>query len=275
MPALHKCINMERSVITLTTDFGLVDSYVAEMKAAILSICANATIIDVTHQIEKFNVQMAAYLLASAAPYFPNGSIHVAVVDPGVGTKRRPIIVQTKKGFLVGPDNGVLALAVNCAEGERHVYCLTNKELMLPNVSKTFHGRDIFAPAAAHLANGTNPARFGREIGGMISPEFAKVIKKRDSLEGQIVHVDDFGNMITNFTEKDLEALRIRHEARVKIGGSTLLLRFRKAYGDVEKQQPLAVVGSHGFLEIAVNQGSAARALNAKVGTKIAVYPNI
>lgn len=265
---------MACAVITLTTDFGSADSYVAEMKAAILSICSNATIIDVTHQIEKFNVKMAAYLLASAAPYFPDGSIHVTVVDPGVGTKRGPIIVQTKKGFFVGPDNGVLTMAVNRVEGEKHVFCITNKELMLPDVSKTFHGRDIFAPAAAHLANGTSPTRFGREIAGMISPEFAGVIKKKDYLEGQIVHVDDFGNMITNLTKKDLEALRIKNEARIKVGGSTLLLKIRKAYGDVEKQQPLVVVGSHGFLEIAVNRGNAAHVFNAKVGTKIAVYLN-
>lgn len=272
MRALHKCLSMECTVITLTTDFGLVDSYVAEMKAVILGICADATIVDVTHQIEKFNVKMAAYVLASVAPYFPNGGIHVAVVDPGVGTKRRPIIVQTEKSFFVGPDNGVLTLAVNRVEGEKHVYNITNKELMLPNVSKTFHGRDIFAPAAAHLAKGTSPTRFGREVGRMISPEFARVIKKKDSLGGQIVYVDHFGNLITNVTEKDLEASRIGNEARVKVGGATLRLRLGKAYGDVEKQRPLAVLGSHGFLEISVNQGNAASVFKAKVGTKIAVY---
>jgi len=263
---------MACAVITLTTDFGSVDSYVAEMKAAILGICANATIIDVTHQIEKFNVRMAAYVLACAAPYFPDGSIHVAVVDPGVGTKRMPIIVQTEKGFFVGPDNGVLTMAASRAEGERHVYEITNKELMLPNVSKTFHGRDIFAPTAAHLAKGTSPSRFGREVGGMISPGFARVIKRKDSLEGQIVHVDDFGNIITNVTEKDLEALKIGNEALVEVGGATLLLRLEKAYSDVEKQQPLAIIGSHGFLEISVNQGNAARVFKARVGTKVAVY---
>ena len=141
---------MEGKIITLTTDFGLRDPYAAEMKAAILGICPAATIIDVTHEVEKFNVRMGAYILASAARHFPKGTIHVAVVDPEVGTQRQPLLIQTNNGFLIGPDNGLIALASE-REGIVEVRQITNRRLMLPQVSNTFHGRDLFAPAAAHL----------------------------------------------------------------------------------------------------------------------------
>ncbi len=137
-------------MITLTSDFGLKDPYVAEMKGVILTINPNATLVDITHEIEKFNVRAAAFALASAAPYFPDGTVHLAVVDPGVGTDRRAIVIQTKKGFFVGPDNGVLVLAAQ-SQGIEHMYQLSNPKFMMPKVSSTFHGRDIFAPAAAYL----------------------------------------------------------------------------------------------------------------------------
>ena len=159
-------------MITLTSDFGLKDPYVAEMKGVILTINPKATLIDITHEVEKFNVRMAAFMLASAAPYFPKGTVHLAVVDPGVGTQRRAIIVQTKKGFFVGPDNGVLILAAQ-NQGIEHVYELANPKFMLPKVSSTFHGRDIFAPAAAHLDIGVQPSDFGPEIKDPVKPEFA------------------------------------------------------------------------------------------------------
>jgi hypothetical protein len=256
-------------LVTLTTDFGLRDSYAAEMKAVILSISPNATVVDITHQIDKFNVRMGAYILASASPYFPEGTVHVAVVDPGVGTKRRPIIVQTDKGFFVGPDNGVLALAVKNIGDKTRVYSITNNEFMLPKVSCTFHGRDIFAPAAAHLAKGIPPAEFGPEIHQMISPKFAKIIRRRDALEGQVIHIDDFGNIITSFTEKELKTMKTKDKLNVKVGNTELTLMLCMAYGDVEKRQPLAIIGSHNFLEISVNQGNAASTFKARVEDKV------
>src|SRR5512139_642490 len=139
---------LPRKIVTLTTDFGLRDPYVAEMKAVVLGICPTATIVDVTHEIEKFNVRAGAYILASVAPYFPKGTIHVAVVDPEVGTRRQPLLVQTKHAFFIGPDNGLLLLASE-KEGIVETRIITNRGLMLPKVSNTFHGRDVFAPAAA------------------------------------------------------------------------------------------------------------------------------
>ncbi|MGD0978218.1 MAG: SAM-dependent chlorinase/fluorinase [Candidatus Bathyarchaeia archaeon] len=256
-------------LVTLTTDFGLRDSYVAEMKAVILSISPKTTVVDISHHIDKFNVRMGAYVLASASPRFPEGTVHVAVVDPGVGTRRRPIIVQTDKGFFVGPDNGVLALAVKNIGGKTRVYSITNSEFMLPKVSSTFHGRDIFAPAAAHLVKGIRPAEFGPEIHQMLSPKFAKIIKRIDALEGQVIHVDDFGNIVTSFTEKEVRTMKTKDKLKVKVGNTELTLMLCTAYGDVEKQKPLAIIGSHNFLEISVNQGDAASTFKARVEDKV------
>ena len=190
-------------MITLTSDFGLKDPYVAEMKGVILTINPKATLIDITHEVEKFDVRMAAFILASAAPYFPQGTVHLAVVDPGVGTQRRAIIIQTKKSFFVGPDNGILILAAQ-NQGIEHVYQITNPTFMLPKISSTFHGRDIFAPAAAHLDKGVPPKEFGPEIKDLTKPEFASVKQTNGSLIGEVIHIDGFGNIITNITEKDI-----------------------------------------------------------------------
>ena len=262
---------MPHLVISLTTDFGIRDPYVAEMKAVILSISPNATIVDITHEIEKFNIRMAAYILASASPYFPKGTIHVAVVDPSVGTKRLPILMQTKHSFYIGPDNGILALAAKNQE-IKHVYTISNKKLMLPKVSHTFHGRDVFAPAAAHLANGTLPTEFGQEIHEIVTPEFAKIIRRKDMLGGEVLHVDGFGNIVTNFGEKEVELMKIKHIVNVKLRNARLKLKFCKAYADVESQKPLALVGSHNFLEISINQGNAAEAFKIKSGDKVTLY---
>ncbi|MGB9713712.1 MAG: SAM hydrolase/SAM-dependent halogenase family protein [Candidatus Bathyarchaeales archaeon] len=258
----------QNPIITLTTDFGLKDPYVAEMKAVILGICPNATIVDVTHEIGKFNVKMGAFILASAATYFPKGTIHVAVVDPDVGTKRRPILIQTEHCFYIGPDNGVLALAAT-KQSIKRVYEISNSKLMLPKISNTFHGRDIFAPAAAHLANGTPPADFGPQIHSIVMPEFAKVVRKRNSLIGEVLHIDGFGNIITNFSKEDFEKLGVKEVVEVRLKDVELRLKLCKAYAETEPQKPLAIIGSHNFLEISINQGNAARTFRAKIGDKI------
>jgi S-adenosylmethionine hydrolase len=259
-------------IITLTTDFGLKDPYVAEMKAVILGICPKATIVDVTHEIEKHNVKMGAFILASATPYFPKGTIHVAVVDPGVGTKRRPILIQTEGYFHIGPDNGVLALAAT-KQGIKHIHEISNSKLMLPKISNTFHGRDIFAPAAAHLANGIPPADFGSQIHDIVMPQYAKVVRRKDTLIGEVLHIDGFGNVITNFSEKDLKQLGAKKVVKVHLNDVDLRLKLCEAYGEVEPQKPLAIIGSHDFLEISINQGNAAKRFKAKVGDKIELRP--
>jgi S-adenosylmethionine hydrolase len=263
---------MRRPIITLTTDFGGKDPYVAEMKATILGITPNATIIDISQQIEKFNVRMGAYVLASASPYFPKGAIHMTVVDPGVGTRRQPILIQTKHSYFVGPDNGVLALAAR-NEQIKHIHKLANPKLMLRRVSNTFHGRDIFAPAAAHLANRTPPAEFGPELDGIITPRFAKIVRRSNMLMGEVIHVDDFGNIVTNFGEKELKLMKINHMVNVKLGSVKLGLKLCRTYSEVQLHKPLALIGSHNFLEISLNQGNAAKTFKVKSGSKITLHP--
>ena len=255
-------------MITLMTDFGLKDPYVAEMKAVILGICPNAVIIDITHEVAKFNIRMGAYVLASAVPYFPEGAVHVGVVDPGVGTRRRPIVIQTKQSFFVGPDNGLLVLAAE-KQGIICIHELANPRFMLPKVSSTFHGRDIFAPAAAHLLNGVKPEEFGPEIREAAKPEFAKTTQRNGVLIGEVLHVDGFGNIITNINEKEVAQSHVKGAVNVELASYKLKLKLGKAYGEVEPQEPLALIGSHGFLEIALNQGNAAEKFETKPGDKI------
>jgi len=259
-------------IISLLSDFGLKDPYVPEMKAVILSICPEARIVDISHEIENFNIRMGAFVLASAAPYFPKGTIHVAVVDPGVGTKRRPVLVATKRAFYVGPDNGLLMLSAQ-RQSVSHVYHITNKQFMLSRISRTFHGRDIFAPTAAHLAKGHAPSESGPEINDYAVPKFAESGFKKNVLFGEILHIDDFGNVITNVSRKELEKTGIKEGdmLHVKLKENTITLKLCIAYGEVKAKQPLAIIGSHGFLEISVNQGNAARKFKVEIGETVQV----
>ncbi len=240
------------------------------MKGTILSINSKATIIDITHDVEKFNIRSGAFILASASPYFPKGTIHLAVVDPGVGTQRRPIIIQTKESLFVGPDNGLLILAAK-NQGIKHVYHLTNPQFMLPTVSSTFHGRDIFAPVAAHLDNGVKPAEFGPEIFDFIVPDFAIVRPENRSLIGEVLYIDSFGNMITNISQKDLNEFAIKGVINLKLKHQNLKINLGKTYTDTKQHEALSLIGSHGFLELAINQGSAAEKFKAKAEDRVEV----
>lgn len=255
------------AVVTLLSDFGLYDPYVAEMKAVILSINPESQIVDITHEIEKFDIRMGAFVLASATPFCPPDTVHVAVVDPGVGTKRRPIIVETKRGFYVGPDNGLLMLAAQKEEIIK-VYHIVNTKYMLSKVSNTFHGRDVFAPAAAYLASGIHPSEFGPAVQDYSFLEFAKPKSEKGEVVGEILYVDSFGNVVSNLSEIDLEKAEFREgdSLSVMLGGKSLALRFCSAYGEVQSGTALVLVGGSGFLEVAVNEGSASRMLGAKVG---------
>lgn len=254
-------------MITLTSDFGLKDPYVAEMKGVILTINSHAIIIDVTHSVEKFNIRQGAFMLASVAPYFPKDTIHLAVIDPDVGTERHTILIQTKKGFFVGPDNGVLMLAAQ-NQGIEHLYDISNPKFMLSKVSSTFHGRDVFAPTAAHLDKGIKPSEFGPEITKAATPMFVSVERRNSSLIGEVWHIDDFGNIITNISQKDLPQKRV---VNIKLPGVVQNISFVKTYAQAKIHEPLALIGSHGFLEIALNQGNAAEKFYAKAGDKIEV----
>lgn len=242
------------------------------MKAAVLRLCPDAVIVDVSHEIEKFNIRMGAYVLASAAPHFPKGTIHVAVVDPGVGTQRRSLLIRTKLGFFVGPDNGLLFLAAE-RQGLTSIHEITNPKLMLPHVSSTFHGRDVFAPAAAHIAKGVPPAEFGPEILEVVKPEFAKVKRVKGGLAGEVLHVDGFGNIITNVNEEELGSLHAIGSLDVSLPTFKAKLKLGIAYAETKPEEALALIGSHGYIEIAVNKGSAAEKFKAKPGDKIRLSP--
>lgn len=259
---------MVAKIITLTTDFGLKDPYVGEMKAAIVSICPDAVIVDITHEVKKFNVRMGAFMLACAAPYFPKGTIHVAVVDPGVGVEKRPLIILTSQGIFVGPDNGVLVLAAQ-KQDIIEARIITNPKLMLTDVSNTFHGRDVFAPAAAKLATGVPPNSFGPEVREAIKPDFAKVTFDHGFLMGEVLHVDGFGNIITNIDAKHLGQLHATGLISVNLPRFAGVLKRGKAYAEADLKEALVLMGSQGYVEIAVNQGSAARKFRAKPGDSI------
>jgi hypothetical protein len=242
------------------------------MKAVILGICKDAQVVDISHGIEKFDVRMGAFVLASTVPYFPKDMVYVAVVDPGVGTDRRPIVVETRRSLLVGPDNGLLMLAAE-KESVKHVYEISNRAFMLPKVSKTFHGRDVFASVAAYLATGRVPSEVGPEINDYFIPRYAKPIVENDMLTGEVLHLDDFGNVITNISEKDLNRISAKEGVSllVKLERKVLSLRYCSAYGEVDINELVAVIGGHGFLEIAVNQGNAARKLKAEAGMNVRI----
>lgn len=259
-------------VITLLTDFGLRDPYVAEMKAVILSINPSATIVDITHLVEPFNVRMGAFLLASAYRYFPKGSIHVGVVDPGVGGRRRPLLIKSRNYAFIGPDNGLLALAAKL-DGVEEAYEITNPRLMLPEVSKTFHGRDIFAPVAAHLSLGVEPSEVGERVQSFKEPSFARPRLEGSRLLGEVLYIDNFGNVVTNIAEELVKELGAKagDELSIQVGECEFRCRFVKYYSMGEPGELLSLVGSHGFLEISVNLGKASERVGARLGDLVAV----
>ncbi|MCS7096934.1 MAG: S-adenosyl-l-methionine hydroxide adenosyltransferase family protein [Candidatus Methanomethylicia archaeon] len=259
-----------KPIITLLTDFGLKDSYIAEMKAVIFSICPEVNIVDISHSVEKFNIRMGAYLLTRASKYFPNGTIHVAVVDPGVGGSRRPIVIETSRALYVGPDNGILIPSA-MVDGIKHIYLISNEKYMLRTISRTFHGRDIFSPVAAYLAIGVPPSEFGPEIFDPVIPDFAKPIVRGNSIEGEVIYIDDFGNVVTNIFHEHLNSIGI-HDGDVIsiiINNRCLIFRMCKSYCEVPIGHPLAIIGSGEQLELSINQGSAAIFFKISIGDKL------
>jgi S-adenosylmethionine hydrolase len=256
-------------IITLLTDFGTTDAYVGIMKGVILGICAEARIIDLTHGVSAGDIVAGALLLRSAVGYFPPGTIHVAVVDPGVGSKRTPLLIETTPTTcLVGPDNGVLRPAAQ-ALGIEHAVALTRTEYHLANVSPTFHGRDVFAPVAAHLAAGVPVDRFGPVCKHIESPSIPAPRASADGVTGEVVHVDRFGNLLTNITAGDLSAFPAS-SLSVSIAGCAPI-PLAGTYSDVASGELVAVIGSWGALEVAERDGNAARVLGAGRGTAVHV----
>ena len=254
-------------LIAFLTDYGYADTYVAQVKAVLLRMCPTCEVLDLTHGVPPQNVRSGAYLLASATPYLPDGAIVIAVVDPGVGTARRAVAGQGLRYTYLAPDNGLLSLALHDDPPQKAV-ALDNPRYHLPEVSATFHGRDLFAPCAAHLANGVPLEQLGTAIPPdtlqrlpYLEPEFTA-----DTVRCRPLHTDHFGNVVFNLRYEAFRAWRGDGSVPVQVrlenaSGASLELLLVRTFGEVSWGEPLAYWGSNGYLEVAVNGGSAARQL--------------
>jgi S-adenosyl-L-methionine hydrolase (adenosine-forming) len=258
--------NKQYPIITLTTDFGLDGHYAGVMKGVILGICPQARIVDVTHECRAFDISEAAFTIAQAHPHFPPGTVHVVVVDPGVGTLRRPILVEAAGQFFVGPDNGVFAFIL--PEGKPKVRAVSNAKYFLAAVSQTFHGRDVFAPLAAHLANGVPPARMGKTIEDYLRPHSLKPERTaRRGWTGTVLKVDHFGNLITNFLASEFPRV-LEGPFEMTVGLRTVN-RLAANYQQFGPGEVFAIVGSSGYLEVSAGQAPAAKMLGVAAGAPI------
>jgi S-adenosyl-L-methionine hydrolase (adenosine-forming) len=259
-----------RPTITLTTDFGTNDHFVGVMKGVILDIVPEAQIVDICHAVQAFDVLDGALTISQAYSYFPTRTIHVVVVDPGVGTARRPIIASSDKYHFVAPDNGVLSL-VYAREERVHVRHVTSEHYFLQPVSSTFHARDIFAPVAAYLAKEVESQKFGDEVEEYVrfnAPKPKAIDQNR--LRGVVLKIDRFGNLITNITPQDAPMLFIEGAKRFKISvGSREVTELHNAYAEGSPGEVFGILGSMGFLEIAANRGAAAQLTGAGKGTDV------
>lgn len=258
-------------LIALITDFGEQDWYVGTMKGVIKNIAPEAEIIDVCHQVPAQSVVAGAFVLRNAYEFFPAGTVFCVVVDPGVGTRREAIVASDGKYFFVAPNNGVLALVAKEAR-DWHVHRITRRKFLLPSVSATFQGRDVFAPVAAHLARGKEIAAFGPPLKRFVTLKGLQPRRVgRNVLVGKVLYIDTFGNLITNVRREEL--LRLGRKApatMIAVSGKTLR-GIHKTFGSVRRGQALAYWGSSGWLEIGVNHGNAAEVFQARVGTVVEV----
>jgi len=262
----------QRPIITLTTDFGLNDHFVGTMKGVILNIVADAEIVDISHSVQAFDVLDGALTISQAYSYFPSGTVHVVVVDPGVGTARRPILASSDGYHFVAPDNGVLSL-IYAREERIHVRHITSDHYFLQPLSNTFHGRDIFAPVAAYLAKHVDSHKFGDEVedyARFSAPKPKPVDENR--VRGVVLKVDRFGNLITNITPQDMPVLFQDNAPAFKILiGKREISDIRKVYAEGAPGEVFAILGSMGFLEIAANRAAAAQVLGVGKGTEVQI----
>ncbi|MCX7707763.1 MAG: SAM-dependent chlorinase/fluorinase [Anaerolineae bacterium] len=251
------------TIITLTTDFGLSDGYVGIMKGVILGIAADVQLVDISHDITPQDVRQGSFVLRNAVSYFPAGTVHLAVVDPGVGSSRRPLLVTTPRASFVGPDNGLFTFALE--QPGAQAWVLDQPRYWLPAISRTFHGRDIFAPVVAHLARGVPPEELGSPVSDAVQLE--PLLPERlgnHHIVGHVIHVDRFGNLITNVPASWLAD----GDWACEIAGRRIP-RLSETYSAALPGELLALIGSSGMLEVAVRNGSAARLLEAGVGQAI------
>jgi S-adenosylmethionine hydrolase len=258
--------------VSFTTDYGVADGFVAICKGVLATIAPDVTVIDVSHQVPPRNVRRGAAVLAQAVPWLPP-AVHLAVVDPGVGTDRRGLAVVTPRGILVGPDNGLLLPAAAALGGVTATYALTEPAFRLPEVSRTFHGRDVFAPAAAHLANGVDAAR----LGPAVPPDHLHRLPDpwlavaAGALGAEVLSVDTFGNVQLAATAADLAAAGLPDRVTVQIGPTTRAASIGRTFADVPAGALVVLADSAGQVAIAVNGGSAAAELGARDGDAVTV----
>ncbi len=256
-------------IITLMTDFGTSDHYVGVMKGVILNINRQVEIVDITHAVPPQDIHGAAFLIDSAYRYFPSGTIHVIVVDPGVGSERRAIVCQTETAYFVCPDNGLLThLLPN--EKHAHAVAVENSAYFLPQVSNTFHGRDIFAPVGAHLSRGVPIGELGNPVTHPVQLAIPKPHVTDKRVIGHIIWIDSFGNLVTDISHEILESLE-RQNGVVIHAGSAKIDHFNRSYAESEIGEVLAIIGSFNRLEISINQGNAAQVLGLKRGDTVTI----
>ena len=250
-------------IITLLTDFGMQDYFVGAMKGVILSVNENADIVDITHDVPAQDIRSAAFTLKNYYKHFLQGTIHVCVVDPGVGSSRRAILVETDDYCFIAPDNGLLSFVLAEQENYR-AFELNNEKYFQHPVSRTFHGRDVFAPVAAHLSNGKKAEKLGTEINDPVMFEINQPHRINETtVEGEILHTDRFGNLVTNFKNENLpEKFQLRTNEK-------LIERHQNFYGEAKSGEIFSIRGSAGFLEIAAFRNSAEKLLNVKTGDKV------
>ena len=257
-------------IVTLTSDFGLNDHFVGTMKGVILNIAPEAKIIDICHSVQPFDILDGALTIAQAYSYFPAGTIHVVVVDPGVGSARRPLMVSTERHYLVAPDNGVLSLILDREERVK-VRHITMQHYFLQPVSNTFHGRDVFAPVAGYLAKGVDGEKLGDQISDYVrfSAPRPKAAGEK-TMRGVILKVDRFGNLVTNFTLQDVPALFQTPPLPFKIViGNREITELHNTYSEALPNELFAILGSMGYVEIAASRTSAAQLLGVGKGTEV------
>lgn len=291
-------------IITLLTDFGNQDAYVGIMKGVIAGINPLPNIIDISHNIPPQDIFNGAYLLSTSYKYFPKGTIHVAVVDPGVGSQRDIVCVEIREHLFLVPDNGLLSFVVQ-EERPKSIVRVTNDRYFLPSFSNTFHGRDVFAPVAAYLSLGTKPRQLGSKINQLKQVEIPRPeVKKTGQFEGQIIYIDRFGNLVTNIKREDIVHVERDHNLNRGLGsenrwqkpdtfkntakekivsqrdtietaiGRKKIIGLSKTYTDVKPGEPLILFGSADFLEVSVNQGNAKKYFSVDKGSKVLIKCN-
>jgi len=262
------------TVITLMTDFGIKDGNVGVMKGVIWGICPGAQISDLSHMVQAQNIREAGYILARSVPYFPKGSIHVVVVDPSVGTERRPMAAHIGDWFYVGPDNGTITGSLERAEQagwQTDFVELNRPQYWLQNISHVFHGRDIFSPVAAHLANGVPLSELGSYFNDPVRLELPKPEKTDNSWHGQVIHIDHFGNISTNIRIENLgDAMKTKENINVRLN-EIEIKGMVNTFGERPVGELIALIGSTGNLGIAVVNGNAQQRLGTKVGDVVEV----